>query len=74
MNISSLFAGALGAGYRVASSEIRGWGLGVNQNLNEVVDVYLDYKHVELDATALNGARSSQEPIQFFTAGAQIKF
>ena len=74
VNISSLFAGASGAGYRVASSEIRGWGLGVNQNLNEVVDVYLDYKHVELDATALNGARSSQEPIQFFTAGAQIKF
>lgn len=74
VNIASLFNGASGAGYRVASSEIRGWGLGVNQNLNEVVDVYLDYKHVELDVTALNGAHSSQDPIQFFTAGAQIKF
>lgn len=75
LNVYTLFAGGTNtAGYRVANSEIQGWSIGLNQNLGEVIDVYLDYKHVELDVTAVNGAKANLDPIQFFTAGAQIKF
>jgi hypothetical protein len=76
LNVASLFAGASSAdpGFRVANSQIRGWSIGLNQNLNEVIDVYLDYKHVDIDVTAINGDKANLDAIQFFTAGAQIKF
>ncbi len=77
LNIGSLFgdgAGFTGAGYRVANSQIQGWSIGLNQNLSEVIDIYIDYKHVDLDATALNGSKADLDAIQFLTAGAQIKF
>jgi hypothetical protein len=74
LNGSTLFAPATPGDLRVASSDIQGWSIGLNQNLNEVIDVYLDYKHVDLDVTAISGAKANLDPIQFFTAGAQIKF
>ncbi|HET6387790.1 hypothetical protein [Hyphomicrobium sp.] len=68
----------LGTGFnQVANSQIEGWGVGLNQNLSEVVDLYLSYKHVQLDVTTTNGVATrdaSIDAIQFITAGAQIKF
>jgi hypothetical protein len=74
LDISKLFASDTSGDLRAASSQIQGWSVGLNQNLSEVVDVYLDYKHVALDASALNGDKANLDSIQFFTAGAQIKF
>lgn len=74
LNVNSLFPTGTTGDLRVASSEIRGWSIGLNQNLGEVIDVYIDYKHVDLDVTALNGDKANLDAIQFFTAGAQIKF
>ncbi|CAA2136812.1 porin [Hyphomicrobium sp. ghe19] len=71
-------ASTLGTGFnQVANSQIQGWSIGLNQNLSEVVDLYLDYKHVQLDVTTTNGTATrdaSIDSIQFITAGAQIKF
>lgn len=76
LSVASLFDGASSAdpGFRVSNSQIQGWSIGLNQNLNEVVDVYLDYKHVDLDVSAINGDKANLDAVQFFTAGAQIKF
>jgi hypothetical protein len=76
LNVAGLFDGASSAdpGFRAANSQIQGWSIGLNQNLGEVIDVYFDYKHVDLDVTAINGDKASLDAIQFFTAGAQIKF
>jgi hypothetical protein len=73
LNVSNLGTGL----DQVANSQIQGWGIGINQNLSEVVDIYLDYKHVDLDVTTTNGfvdAKADLDSIQFLTAGAQIKF
>jgi hypothetical protein len=68
----------LGTGLdQVANSQIQGWGVGLNQNLNGVMDLYFDYKHVNLDVTTTDGvaeANANLDAIQFFTAGALIKF
>jgi hypothetical protein len=68
----------LGTGLdQVANSRIQGWSIGLNQNLNEVMDLYFDYKHVKLDVTTTDGiaeANADLDSIEFFTAGAQIKF
>ncbi|WP_244420905.1 porin [Hyphomicrobium sp. MC1] len=76
LSVASLFSNPTGgtAANFVSSSELRGWSIGLNQNLSGVVDVYLDYKHVDIDVTAVNGRTANTDPIQFFTAGAQIKF
>ncbi|MEQ1671853.1 MAG: hypothetical protein ABL893_13405, partial [Hyphomicrobium sp.] len=63
----------------IASSEIQGWGVGVNQNISEVIDIYLSYRHVSLDVVTTSnlgaGAVKSQlEDLDYVTAGAQIKF
>ena len=63
----------------IAGSEIRGWGLGLNQNLNEVIDIYVSYRHVSLDVTTtsalgIGAVKSSLEDIDFVTVGALIKF
>jgi hypothetical protein len=63
----------------IAGSEIRGWGLGLNQNVSEVIDLYISYRHVSLDVTTTNAVgigavKSSLEDIDFLTAGAFIKF
>ncbi len=75
LNVSSLFS--TGTWY-VDSSQIRGWSIGLNQNLSEVVDLYIDYKNVQLDVTGVNTAGDRRDAnldsIQFITAGAQIKF
>lgn len=77
----TLAAGALGAGTltEVAGSEIRGWGIGINQNLSEVVDVYVGYRHVSVDVITTNGAGTASvlsdlEDFDYVTAGAQVKF
>jgi hypothetical protein len=41
------------------------------------MDLYFDYKHVKLDVTTTDGiaeANADLDSIEFFTAGAQIKF
>jgi hypothetical protein len=41
------------------------------------MDLYFDYKHVNLNVTTTDGvaeANANLDSIQFFTAGAQIKF
>ncbi len=48
----------LGTGLsQVANSQIQGWSIGLNQNLNEVIDLYFDYKHVDLDVTTTDWLR-----------------
>ena len=76
LNVSSLFTSGT---WYVDSSQIRGWSIGLNQNLSEVVDLYIDYKNVQLDVTGVNAAgtataKANLDDIQFITAGAQIKF
>ncbi|WP_045834552.1 porin [Hyphomicrobium sp. 99] len=76
LNVSSLFTSGT---WYADNSQIRGWSIGLNQNLSEVVDLYIDYKHVQLDVTGVNAtgtatAKANLDDIQFITAGAQIKF
>lgn len=78
--VSPLDASSLGTGLdQVASSRITGWTLGVNQNLNEYVDLYLNYRWFELgvtttDDTGSTSAKMKSEPLQAILAGATVRF
>lgn len=80
LNASQLgTASGLGAGFnRIVSSELQGWGLGLNQSLNDVIDVYVSYRHVDVDVTLANGAGQTATPglesFDYVTTGAYIKF
>ena len=76
-----LVPGNLGPGTLtdIAGSEIRGWGVGFNQNVGDVIDLYVSYRHVSLDVTTTSAAGigavgSRLENLDFVTAGALIKF
>lgn len=77
---SILNAASLGTGLsEVSNSQIRGWGVGVNQNLNQAIDIYLSYRHVDLSVATTNAsgtahANANLDPFQAVMAGAQIKF
>ena len=77
---SKLTASPLGAGARMSGSEISVWGVGVNQQLAEGVDMYLSYRHAEADVfTSATGARPGStkveiQPFQYLTLGTAIKF
>ncbi len=74
-----LNASSLGAGQFIKNSELKVWGLGLNQNLSEVVDVYVAYRHVEADintvtSTGVNAGKADVDDFQYVTTGAYIKF
>lgn len=62
----------------IAASEIEGWGLGVNQNLSGAIDVYLAYRHLDIDVTVVSpggvASKPALESFDYVTAGANIKF
>jgi hypothetical protein len=78
--VNPLDATSLGTGLdEVASSRIKGWSFGINQNLNEYVDLYLNYRWFELDVTTTDnlGAASANvksDPLQAVLAGAMVRF
>lgn len=78
--VSILNASSLGTGLdEVASSRIRGWSFGINQNLNEYVDLYLNYRWFELDVTTTNdlgstSAKVTSDPLQAVLTGATVRF
>lgn len=62
-------------GDEVTGSTYEGWGLGVNQNLNEVFDLYLVYNHTTADISTTAGKLTGiEDEFQYVIAGAQIKF
>lgn len=61
-------------GESIIASEIQGWGVGVNQNLNGAIDVYLAYRHLDIDVTLADGASPALKNFDYVTAGANIKF
>ena len=77
---SKLNTTPLGAGARMSGSEISVWGVGINQQLAEGVDMYLSYRHADADVfTSATGARLGStkvkiEPFQYVTLGTAIKF
>ena len=53
----------------IAGSEIKGWGIGINQNFSEVFDLYLLYNHVSIDITTANsltGAKAGVAGLIYF--------
>jgi hypothetical protein len=63
---------------RIVASELSGWGLGLNQNLNGAIDLYVSYRHIDVDVTTANAAGATEKPglenFDYVTAGANIKF
>jgi hypothetical protein len=62
----------------IVASELSGFGFGINQNLNSVVDLYVSYRHIEPEATLATVAGATEkaalEDFDYVTAGAYIKF
>ena len=62
----------------IVASELSGFGFGINQNLNSVVDLYVSYRHISPDATLASAAGATEkaalEDFDYVTAGAYIKF
>jgi len=62
----------------IVASELSGWGLGINQNLSSAIDVYVAYRHINVDATLATDAGATEkaalENFDYVTAGAYIKF
>jgi hypothetical protein len=78
-NGGKLDVSSLGAGQYIKNSELKVWGLGLNQNLSEVIDVYVAYRHVEADintvsSTGVAAGKASVDDFQYVTTGAYIKF
>lgn len=77
---SVLDVSTLGTGLSdVANSQIAGWGAGINQSLNEAIDVYVGYRHVDLNVLTTNGTgtvseKAKLDAFQSVIAGALIKF
>ena len=69
-----------GANTAILDSELEGYGVGVNPNLSDAVDLYVSYRHVSPDVTIANvgGAASPRkaavEDFDYITTGAYIKF
>ncbi len=63
---------------RIVASELSGWGFGANQNLNGAIDIYVSYRHIDVDVTTANAAGATEKPglenFDYVTAGANIKF
>lgn len=76
---NKLNVSGLGKGQYIKNSELRVWGLGLNQNLSEVVDLYISYRHVEADINTVDAAgvaagKAAVDDFQYVTTGAYIKF
>lgn len=75
-----LDASSLGTGLdEVSSSRIEGWSFGINQNMAEYVDLYLNYRWFELDIvttdnSGTNSAKVKSDPLQAIIAGASVRF
>ena len=78
--VSTLDASSLGTGLdEVSSSRIKGWSFGINQNLAEYVDLYLNYRLFEIgitttDNTDTASAKVKSDPLQAVLAGASVRF
>ena len=73
-NIVQLNGLGIGGDTSIVGSELEGWGLGVNQNLNGAIDVYLAYRHLSVDVSLANGVNPALEDFDFILGGANIKF
>lgn len=77
---SILNVSQLGTGLdEVASSQIRGWSVGVDQNVGEYVDLYLNYRWTQLDVITTNSAGTASagtktDAFQAMLAGAVVRF
>ena len=59
----------------VTGSTYEGWGLGINQNFNEVFDLYLVYNHTTADISTTSGKLTGiEDEFDYVVGGAQIKF
>lgn len=62
----------------IVASELSGWGVGINQNLNSAIDLYVAYRHIDVDATLADDSGATEkaalENFDYVTAGAYIKF
>lgn len=59
----------------VTGSTYEGWGLGINQNFSEVVDLYLLYNHTTAEVSTTAGRLTGiEDEFDYVVGGAQIKF